>query len=470
MQQNTNAKTVSRRAFLKSMVIGLALVAAAPIAQACAPAAPAPTQAPAAEPTKAAEPTQAPAAATMVPEPTKAPAASSGAKTPVRLVVMDYDDRMAKDTQAVIDAFNQSQDKIEAKVDVVSWNDGYTVLTTQVSGLQAPDLANVSAGWLLTFAAAGEVEPLESYVEPDFLTNFVPAALEHMKVEGKLMALPYFEDSRGIYYRTDLFEKAGLKPPTTWDEMREVAKKLHNPPDVYGIGLGPGDYWWYAWIGAVGGEGNQSPWGPDKCLIVDGEAGVAACQHLVDLALVDKTTQPSPVKADRDKDLQPLFMAGKLAMLETGPWFHIILGKDAPDIKFDVAPLAVAKPGMKSGNVAWPDAVCLFKQSKDKGAAAELMKFMFSKENRLAFTKQRGNPPERLDVGADPSFGTNKFEKFFFEQTKVAFNVYQSPWPADYVKDFTEVQNAYSAAILGEMKAAEAMKKAADTVNKSHGL
>ena len=50
------------------------------------------------------------------------------------------------------------------------------------------------------------------------------------------------------------------------------------------------------------------------------------------------------------------------------------------------------------------------------------------------------------------------------------FNVYQSPWPADYTKDFRTAQNAYSAAMLGEISPKDAMKRAAETVNKSHGL
>src|SRR5262245_52222237 len=72
-------------------------------------------------------PAAAPAAA-----PTAAPAESnagqapaSGEKIPLHLVVMDYDQNMKRDTQALIDAFNSSQGDIEAKLDVYGWGEGH---------------------------------------------------------------------------------------------------------------------------------------------------------------------------------------------------------------------------------------------------------------------------------------------------------------------------------------------------------
>ncbi len=59
-----------------------------------------------------------------------------------------------------------------------------------------------------------------------------------MTVGGTLYGMPYFLDPRGMYYRKDLFEAAGLGAPKTFADVREAAKALHNPPALYGIGLG----------------------------------------------------------------------------------------------------------------------------------------------------------------------------------------------------------------------------------------
>src|SRR5205814_2922510 len=162
-------------------------------------------------------------------------------------------------------------------------------------------------------------------------------------------------------------------------------------------------------VGVIGGDGDLNKWGKDKKTRIASPEGLQAAQFMVDLTLNDKVTQPNPVNAGRDEDLQPLFMAGKLAIVETGSWFPAIIGRNAPDLKFDVMPLPVSKPGLKSANVFWPDAVMMYKQSKNKEAAAELLKFMYSKENRLLWAKQRGVVPERTDVGQDPQYATSKF-------------------------------------------------------------
>jgi len=200
------------------------------------------------------------------------------------------------------------------------------------------------------------------------------------------------------------------------------------------------------------------------------EQGIAAVQWLTDLIRKDKVVQPNPENANRDSDEQPLFYAGKLAIITTGSWLPTLIKDNAPDMKFDVAPIPVSKSGMQHVNAFWPDGVCMFKQSKQKDAAAELLKFMFSKENRLLFAKQRGVVPEREDVGTDPSYAVSKFEKYFFEQVKISVNTYKSPFPKNQPKNMRTIQEGYIKAWLGEATVEEAMKAAAAQVDKDNGV
>ena len=164
-------------------------------------------------------------------------ALTAAAADEIRFVAMDYDATMQTDTQALVDAFNASQSDVAVDLQVVSWAEGHDRLVIWISGNQAPDLANVSAGWMVEFNAIDALEPLDDKFSPGFLDAFEPAGLDAMRIDGKLMGLPYFLDPRALYYRTDLFEAAGLEPPATWDEVRAAAKALNNPPDVYGIGI-----------------------------------------------------------------------------------------------------------------------------------------------------------------------------------------------------------------------------------------
>ncbi len=215
---------------------------------------------------------------------------TAAAADEIKFVAMDYDATMREDTEALVDGFNDSQEDVSTDLQVVGWADGHQTLITMISGKQAPDLANVSASWMIEFNAIGELEPLDDKFTPGFLDAFVPSGLEAMRIDGKLMGLPYFLDPRALYYRTDLFEAAGLQPPTTWDEVRAAAKALHNPPDVYGFGMELGDNYEYAFLGA----GGTAKHGPDGKSLLNSEIGVRAAQFLVDLVVTDQTTQPGP--------------------------------------------------------------------------------------------------------------------------------------------------------------------------------
>jgi ABC-type glycerol-3-phosphate transport system substrate-binding protein len=250
---------------------------------------------------------------------------------------------------------------------------------------------------------------------------------------------------------------------------------------MYGFGVGvdgpsgSSDYWWYAWVGAIGGGNALSRWGENGQSLVGNEAGVRAVQYLADLVLTDQTTNPAPVNTGRDEDLQPLFLAGQLAMLETGSWMPTILMNDAPDIVFELAPLPVAEAGMAHANAFWPDAVLMAKQSQHKPEAAELLKFMFNAENRLKFAKQRGVIPERIDVGQDPAYldpadPVSKYNAIFVKELETAHNVFETPWPASGEADDTDILNGVAKVLLGEAAVEEAMAEAAALIDARHGV
>lgn len=407
--------------------------------------------------------------------------APSGERVTVRYVAMDYDSRMQPDTQEVMDAFNSSQDAITAELEVVKWSEGKNVILTQISAGQAPDIFNGSGVWLLEFQSVGEIQQLNDLMAADLLDKFWESGIQAMTVNGELFGMPYFLDPRGLYYRTDLFEEAGLEPPETWADVREAAQALHNPPEMYGFGMGiagpsgNSDYWWYAWVGAIGGGNNLSQWGENGRSLIGDEAGVRAVQFMNDLVNNDQTTQPSPVNTGRDEDLQPLFLAGQLAMLETGSWLPTIIMNDAPDLNFGLAPLPVAEDGMAHANVFWPDCVMMAQQSEHKEQAAELLSAMYSFENRLNFAKQRGVIPERIDVGEDPSYldpedPVSEFNAIFVKELQNAHNVFETPWPATGTEDSTDMQNGVARVFLGEATPEESMAEAAALIDARHGL
>src|SRR5215471_21013804 len=82
-------------------------------------------------------------------------------------------------------------------------------------------------GWLQ------ELKPDAAYDIDDLL----PAMRQGLSVDGKLYAAPFYGESSMLMYRKDLADKAGVTLPErpTWQQVKELAAKIHNPPNVYGI-------------------------------------------------------------------------------------------------------------------------------------------------------------------------------------------------------------------------------------------
>ncbi len=91
------------------------------------------------------------------------------------------------------------------------------------------------------FAAAGWAEPLNAYFGADLereMSRYLPAYRAANTIGGKVIALPALADSLFLYYRKDLLEKYGEKPPVTWTDLARIAKKIQageGNPDLQGV-------------------------------------------------------------------------------------------------------------------------------------------------------------------------------------------------------------------------------------------
>ena len=112
------------------------------------------------------------------------------------------------------------------------------------------------------------------------------------------MAMPYFLDRACSTTARTCSRRRASRPPETWDDVIAAAQKLNNPPEMnaFGTGLFPAsddmDYWWYAWLGANGADGNTKLWDENGKSRFNTPEGIAATQFLVDLAQKYKAVNP----------------------------------------------------------------------------------------------------------------------------------------------------------------------------------
>ncbi len=133
--------------------------------------------------------------------------------------------------QVLVDAFEQSHPSI--KVELLTGPDNTdlmrALLQREVGGGSAtPDVYSGDVIWPAQFAQAGLALPLNRYLPAGFLKSLAPTPREAMSYRHQVYGIPYFLDEGLLYYRKDLLKLAGLKPPSTWQQLEHDSMVLRH--------------------------------------------------------------------------------------------------------------------------------------------------------------------------------------------------------------------------------------------------
>ncbi len=174
----------------------------------------------------------------------------------------------------------------------------------------APDMVLVPNGWLPEFSRL--LRSLDATLSASHQAVFYRQVLDLFTNAGRLQAVPWRIGARGLMVRTDLLRQAGLEPPRAWEDVRKAAQKLHNPPDIYGIGL-PGRQGGGELLAEMTWAFGGSLYPEDSYTLATDASTKALqlCKQLTEFAQPEVLTWSQP-------ELENLFTEGKLAMLVGG--------------------------------------------------------------------------------------------------------------------------------------------------------
>lgn len=253
------------------------------------------------------------------------------------------------------------------------------------------------------FAKAGWYEPLDDFIKnsPDWnADDFMKANVDACIENGKQVSVPLVNECEVLFYRTDLFEQKGIKVPTTFEELEEAAKALHDPAnEVYGIvsrgNMGAAVTQFSSYLYGFGGDLIKD----GKC-VVDSPEAVKAFQYYGKLL---GTYGPPGVINMSWPQAVALFASGKAAMYTDASVMLANMDdpKDSKIIgKIGVAPFPAGPAGFKPYMVtSWALAVSPNSQHKD--ASWEFLKWSTSKEN-MTKGQLAGVSQTRNSVWSDP--------------------------------------------------------------------
>jgi multiple sugar transport system substrate-binding protein len=267
-------------------------------------------------------------------------------------------------------------------------------LSDALSGAGAYDVYESDQPWVPEFAQKGYLVDLTDRVAASDRADFAGNTLDTVSYAGKLYALPFMVHNTVLYYRTDLFQKAGLTaPPATWAEYRSYAKRLTDPSAgvhgtlVEGKQEGECAVRFQALIQQAGGNICDSSFRPT----LDTQPALAAAALMTGLV----ADGGAPAGLLDLTDMQGQFLQGKLAMAPVWPYLYS-LAKDPAQSKvagkFSVA-LSPGDPAQVSTIFSWGFAVSA--ASKNRDAAWQWVRWATSTDMQTEFGTNQINPVPR---------------------------------------------------------------------------
>jgi multiple sugar transport system substrate-binding protein len=238
---------------------------------------------------------------------------ASGDKVSLDVIISQYGKNTQEWWQQFEEDFESENPDIDLNIDIVSWNDIYTVVNTRVSTGEAPDILNIDV--FADYVADDLLLPVDDYMSEETLAKIYPSFLEQSVVDGTTYAVPILASARALYYNEDILNEVGVEVPTTWDELEDVCAKIKDyyGDDVYPWGIdmttdeGQAAFAYYTWNNGGGFVDEDGNWA------LNSTANVEAIQFAMDL-INDGYTNEDPANETR-YDLQDLFGAGKVAMM-----------------------------------------------------------------------------------------------------------------------------------------------------------
>lgn len=211
---------------------------------------------------------------------------------------------------------------IQASIQVVTWDQYWTLLEAGAQGGDMPDVFWMHSNEAQKYMANGILLDLTDYIANSDkleMDQYPQELKDFYTYDGKTYAIPKDRDTIALWYNKTMFDEAGLEYPNedwTWDDYYEAAKKLTKEDGTqYGTAMNPSGTQdgWYNIVYSMGGSVISDD---HKTSMMDSPETIEAMNYVDKLV---KECMPSP-QVMSETALDVLFSSGKIAMLPMGSW------------------------------------------------------------------------------------------------------------------------------------------------------
>ncbi|MEC3884875.1 sugar ABC transporter substrate-binding protein [Halobacillus sp. HZG1] len=307
--------------------------------------------------------------------------------------------------------FEEKNEGLTVDVQAIPWDTAHDKLLTAVASGNGPDVVQLGTTWVPEFAEAGALLDLSEYMEdyPNFAKeNYFDGSVTTMEHDDQVVGIPWYADTRVIYYRKDILKEAGYEEaPKTWDELKDAAQTLADRgEDSFGLDIDRNDQitpFIFAWQN--GYEAN----------LEEGKLNFDSPEFKEAIQYYTSYFEEGISQKQEGKDIVEAFKDGSKPMFFSGPWMINIINDQAPDLegKWSTAVMPTKETNTSSMGGA---NLSIFESSDNVEGALKFISYMTDVDTQLSWLEESNTLPSRTEAWEDPVMQENPMYATFGEQ------------------------------------------------------
>ncbi|MGE5498826.1 MAG: sugar ABC transporter substrate-binding protein, partial [Syntrophothermus sp.] len=322
--------------------------------------------------------------------------------------------------QKLIPAFERANPGIHVEIQMIPWTTAQEKLITAFASGNTPDACQLGNTWIPQFQALNALEMLDPWVNSSKVIkkdNYFSGIWDTNVLNGNTFGIPWYIDTRLLFYRTDILARAGYNnPPKTWAELYDVSRKIkamEGSSGRYAIYLPTNEWAPFVIFGLQNGSDILKDNGRY------GDFSNIKFREAFDYLIKFHKDGLAPEGISQVTNVYQAFHDGYFAMYISGPWnikeFEKWMTGSLND-KWMTSALPSPdgnKPGL---SLAGGSSLVLFKESTHKKEVWKFFEYLSSTPVQLRFYKEINDLPALKEAWLDSSITGNKYMKAFFIQ------------------------------------------------------
>jgi multiple sugar transport system substrate-binding protein len=373
-------------------------------------------------------------------------------RTELRFWVMG---REAEVIAQLLPEFERRNPAVRVKVQQLPWTAAHEKLLTAFAGDALPDLCQLGNTWVPEFATLGALEPLDARVAASSVVeqgDYFAGIWDTNRVDGVLRGVPWYVDTRLLFYRRDLLAQAGFDhPPRSWEEWAGMmaAIKKRGGPERYAVLFPLNEFEPLLAL---------SLQGPEPLLADGGRRGGfhgEGFRHALDFYAAAFRNEWAPSMSNTQvSNVWTEFGRGMFAFYVSGPWNIAEFRKRLPpERQHDWMTAPLPGPGGAGASIAGGSSLVVFKASRHKDAAWSLIEYLSQPQVQQRFHALTGNLPPRRATWADPRLANDPYARAFREQLE---RVKPAPAVPEWERIVNEMQVVAEQVVRGRLSLEQA--------------